>query len=132
VHRLTGAEPLNGFPSLTPHTNPNHFSNIAPYTSNMPMSFDNPNAFRPSSPLSAQPFAQTLRAPTMMNVGLIQPALAEPVPWDASAIERARAVHGPNCKSIPKLVISPHANPSTGKQSLYSMCPDCGSVEQAA
>lgn len=127
-------------PSLTPHTNPNHFSNVPPYTSNTSLGFDGVNAsgmgngtafIRASSPLSAQSFSTTLRAPNP-TTGLIQPMVTAPLPFDANPVERARAVHGPNCKSIPKLMISPHPDPLTGKQSMYSMCPDCGSCERAA
>ena len=119
------------YPSLTPHTNPNHFSNIAPFTSNTTLSFGNDGfAARATSPLNAQAFSTSLRGPP--RAGMMQPAANGPLPINASDVEKARSVHGPQCKSIPKLVISPHADPSTGKQSLWSQCPDCGAIERAA
>ena len=124
------------YPSLTPHPNPNHFSNHVPYTntsalntSRSPFQTDAPLAFaiRPKSPLSAQTFSTALPAPR--SAGLLQPALNGPLGPDATPIERARAAHGPQCKSIPKLTVSPYPDPGTGKQTMYSLCPDCGAIE---
>lgn len=107
------------YPSLAPHTNPHHFSNL---TNN------NPNSLRPKSPLSAQPFSTTLRAPPR-TPGLLQPTIAAPLGANATDVDRARAQHGPQCKSIPKLVMSPYPDVVTGKRSLWSQCGDCGAVE---
>ena len=91
------------------------------------------------SPISAQPYSSTLAPPQQYassampgSSGVFQPSAAGPLPIGASEIEKARASHGPQCKSIPKLVVSPYPNPLTGKQAMYTMCPDCGSCEQAA
>lgn len=105
------------YPSLTPHPNPNHYlnshtPNASPFT-------------RASSPLSAQAFSSSLRSP-----GVYQPTAAAPLAMDANAVEQARSKHGPQCKSIPKLKLSQYPDPSTGKQSMWTWCPDCGSVER--
>lgn len=111
--------PFQPYPSLTPHTNPHHFSNLSGV---------NPSLLRPKSPLSAQAFSTTLRAPR--TPGLLQPATAGPLAPGASDIERARAQHGPQCRSIPKLVLSQYPDPGTGERSLWSQCGDCGAVER--
>lgn len=108
------------YPSLTPHPNPNHYS-----------SQQHPSAFgRATSPLSAQAFSDSLKGPAGAR-GIYQPASAAPLAADASEIERARSQHGPQCKSIPRLKLSQYPDPVTGKQSMWTWCPDCGSVEKA-
>jgi hypothetical protein len=121
------------YPSLTPHPHPSHFTNLPPYTSRTASSASSlPLAHnRPASPWSAQPYSTTLRAPIPIR-GLLQPALATPVSADASDIEKARAQHGSQCKSIPKLVMSLHPDPITGEKSMWSICGDCGACEKAA
>lgn len=109
---------MDVYPSLVPHPNPNHFSNIPPYTS------------MPTSPFSAQAFSTSLSAPAPR--GLMQPSQSAALRADASDVEKARAQHGPWCKSIPRLVMSNYADPMTGQKSMYTMCQDCGMVEKAA
>ncbi|ORX36779.1 hypothetical protein BD324DRAFT_656613 [Kockovaella imperatae] len=124
------------YPSLTPHPNPNHFSNLPPYTNSASFNTytappENAVSFtvRPKSPLSAQAFSTTL-APPSRSAGLLQPTINAPLGPDATAIERVRAAHGPQCKSIPRLTVSPYPDPITGSQTMYSMCPDCGTIEK--
>ncbi|ORY34081.1 hypothetical protein BCR39DRAFT_518387 [Naematelia encephala] len=106
------------YPSLTPHPNPNHFSNHPSHS--------------PNSPWSAQPFTTSLRPVASPIRGVIQPSIAAPLPENASEIEKARATHGPQCKSIPKLVVSPYPDAVTGERSMWSVCQDCGAAERAA
>lgn len=105
------------YPSFTPHTNPHHFSNLT-----------SSGTIRPKSPLSAQAFSTSLRAPRAP--GLLQPTVAAPLGADATDVERARAQHGPQCRSIPKLVMSQYPDES-GKRSLWSQCVDCGATERS-
>lgn len=145
----TVSAPTPMYPSYTPHPNPHHFSN-------------HPTTVRPKSPLSAQPFSTSLRAPgfgadfgssggadrantasllaqaqaqaqtASSHVGILQPSAAEPLAFGASEVEKARAQHGPQCKSIPKLVLSPYPDPVTGTTSMWAMCGDCGAVERSS
>ena len=142
--------PTPMYPSFTPHPNPHHFSKL-------------PTTVRPKSPLSAQPFSTSLRAPgfgdpmgtygggadlanyagqaqaamqtgqlASSHVGILQPSASDPLQFGASEVEKARAQHGPQCKSIPKLVLSPYPDPVTGSQSMWTMCRDCGAVERSS
>jgi hypothetical protein len=149
--------PTPMYPSYTAHPNPHHFSN-------------QPTTVRPKSPLSAQPFSTSLRAPgfdgmgsgdafgqfgtsggaDLANyagqaqsamaqgqlgntpVGIMQPSASAPLGFDATEVEKARAQHGPQCTSIPKLVLSPYPDPVTGSQSMWAMCRDCGAVERSS
>jgi hypothetical protein len=70
--------------------------------------------------------------PPQPTLGLMQPTVHAPLPEGASEIDRARAQHGPQCRSIPKLVLSPYPDAVTGKQSMWTMCPDCGAVERSS
>ncbi|WVR07137.1 hypothetical protein IAU60_004178 [Kwoniella sp. DSM 27419] len=108
------------YSSLTPHPNPNHFSN--PH-------YQSGQNIRASSPLAAQAFSTGLPAPAPR--GLMQPASAGPVAFNASDVEKARNQHGPGCKSIPKLVMSDYPDPVTGNRSMWSICGDCGACEMA-
>ncbi|KAI9639703.1 uncharacterized protein MKK02DRAFT_40025 [Dioszegia hungarica] len=108
--------PCQPYPSLTPHTNPNHFSN-------------QPFSIRPKSPLSAQPYSTSLRAPRAP--GLLQPTSAGPLAPNANDVERARAQHGPQCRSIPKLVLSQYPDPVSGERSMWTHCGDCGAMERS-
>lgn len=121
---LTTAYPkLKVYPSLTNHTNPHHFSNLPPSSSSF--------TGRPKSPFSAQAFSTTLRAPSPAR-GLMQPTINSSLPPNASEVEKARTVHGTNCKRIPKLVLSDYPDPATGQRSMWTVCEDCGTVERAA
>ena len=118
------------------HPRPSHFTDTPVFlstTHETPSSPSSPSPAykRPRSPWSAQPFSTTLRAPTPV-CGLLQPTLTMPVSSSASDIEKARAQHGPQCKSIPKLVMSQHPDPITGEMSMWSICGDCGACEKAA
>jgi hypothetical protein len=115
------------YPSITPHPNPHHITN-------QPAAHPGFGIARSNSPLSVQPFSSGLRSPSSMTTtraGVFQPTLAAPLGENASDVERARAVHGPQCKSIPKLVMSEHADPITGQRSMWTVCGDCGSCERA-
>ncbi|WVN88226.1 uncharacterized protein L203_103427 [Cryptococcus depauperatus CBS 7841] len=104
------------YPSLTPHTSPNHFSN------------QNGNAmFRASSQLAAQPFSTGLPAPAAR--GIFQPTMSNPLPLNATEVEKARAQHGPWCKSIPRLIMSKYPD-INGKRSMWTVCEDCGACEK--
>lgn len=89
------------------------------------------SASAPVSPTAwnAQPYAQNLEAPK--GAGLMQPAVSAPLADDATAVERARAQHGPHCTSIPKLRMSDYPNAITGERSLWTVCQDCGAMEMA-
>lgn len=92
----------------------------------VPSTTNNSVPVTPISPWSAQPYATNLPAPA----GIMQPAvtvLAE----DATPTERARATHGSQCTSIPKLRMSDYPDAS-GERSLWAMCPDCGAMERAS
>lgn len=115
------------YPSLTPHPNPNHITN-QPRSSTH---HSNPLA-RSTSPLSVQAFSSGLRGPSQATRGVFQPTISGPLGADATDVERARAVHGPQCKSIPKLMLSQYADPATGEKSLWTVCGDCGSCERAS
>ncbi|WVQ67771.1 uncharacterized protein L199_005976 [Kwoniella botswanensis] len=121
-----GASQMKAYPSLTPHPNPHHFSNasLSSHHQHLP---SNTN-FRPTSPLAAQAFSQSLPAP---RNGLLQPSYNGPLPTNASEIEKARNIHGPHCKSIPKLVMSEYPDAATGRRSMWSVCGDCGACEMA-
>ncbi|WWC89428.1 uncharacterized protein L201_004352 [Kwoniella dendrophila CBS 6074] len=121
----------NGYPSLTPHPNPHHFSNHnQSLSSHSNYSKSNTN-FRSNSPLAAQAFSQSLPGPNSSK-GLLQPTYNnQPLPINASEIEKARNLHGPNCKSIPKLIMSEYPDPQTGRRSMWSICNDCGACEMA-
>ncbi|WWC70341.1 uncharacterized protein I206_104291 [Kwoniella pini CBS 10737] len=119
-----GSSQFKGYPSLTPHPNPHHFSN-ASLSSHAQYSATNGN-FRPTSPLAAQAFSQSLPAP---GRGLMQPAYNGPLPTNASEVEKARNSHGPHCKSIPKLIMSEYPDATTGRRSMWSVCGDCGACE---
>lgn len=116
--------PYQIYPSLTPHPNPHHFSNLSQTSS-----------LRPKSPLSAQTYSTSLRAPSSPHLGssrgLLQPTMSAPLAHNATDVERARAVHGPQCKSIPKLTLSQYPDPVTGKRSMWSQCGDCGAIERS-
>lgn len=118
------SHPTALYPSFTPHTNPNHFSN-------QPHGGSHYN--RATSPFAAQSFSTTLRAPSPRGTaaGLMQPAAGAPLPHNASEVEKARSQHGPHCKGIPKLRLSDYPDPATGERSMWSMCQDCGAIERS-
>lgn len=118
---MTDEESDKGYPNLDIYPRVDYFgagSSTAASTSNsVPVT--------PISPWSAQPYATNLPAP-----GVIQPTVAV-VSEDATPTERARATHGPQCTSIPKLRMSDYPDAS-GERSLWAMCPDCGAMERAS
>ncbi|KAK8864302.1 hypothetical protein IAR55_001549 [Kwoniella newhampshirensis] len=125
------------YPSLTPHPNPNHFSNKgyqSTLTAHPHSHTTNPNfsaaSGRPTSPLAAQPFSTSLAAPGQAR-GIFQPSHSAPLPPNATEVDKARAQHGPWCKSIPRLVLSEYPDAVTGQRSMWSICGDCGACERA-
>ncbi|KAK4689059.1 hypothetical protein P7C73_g1053, partial [Tremellales sp. Uapishka_1] len=99
------------YPSLTLHPNPHHFSQ------------------KPPGPWTAQSFSTSLKPPSSAK-GLLQPTVQTPA-WNANEVEKARTVHGSQCKSIPKLVLSDYPDPVTGNRSMWTVCGDCGACEMA-
>ncbi|WVQ80626.1 hypothetical protein IAT38_002731 [Cryptococcus sp. DSM 104549] len=126
-----GGGSMKTYPSLTPHPNPHHFSNGGSLSSHVHPHSTNGNFYngRATSPLAAQQFSTTLQAPGSAR-GIFQPTMSQPLPQGASEVEKARAQHGPWCKSIPKLVMSDYPDAS-GNRSMWTMCGDCGAVEMA-
>lgn len=121
------------YPSLTPHPHPHHITNKIPFSSTLGF-----GGKRSTSPLSVQPFSSGLRGPatnsalaTGARSGVFQPTISAPLGANATEVERARAVHGPQCKSIPKLKMSDYPDPATGERSMWTVCGDCGSCERA-
>ncbi|WWD17401.1 hypothetical protein CI109_101842 [Kwoniella shandongensis] len=126
------------YPSITPHPNPNHFSNKgfqSTLTAHPHSHTTNPNfaaaSGRPTSPLAAQPFSTSLAAPGQQIRGILQPTASAPLPPNATEVDKARAQHGPWCKSIPRLVLSDYPDAATGQRSMWSICGDCGACERA-
>ncbi|CAD6583260.1 MAG: hypothetical protein TREMPRED_003513 [Tremellales sp. Tagirdzhanova-0007] len=120
------------YPSLTSHPHPCHLTKLSSYSSpNMAESSPASPRYASSSSWTVQPYSTSLHAP-VPNRGLFQPTHAAAVPSDASATEKARAQHGPHCKSIPKLVMSQYPDPVTGEMSMWTMCGDCGACEIVA
>lgn len=109
------------------------------------------------SGIGVQAFSTDLQPPPT-RVGLMQPFVhsqdgAGGMVTDgvAGEVMKARSAHGyahfpsntscdvltvyyqffrrPHCKTIPRLVLSDHPDPNTGKRSMWTMCSNCGSVE---
>jgi hypothetical protein len=118
---------INLYPSKQGIANLGHHPNRYPYATSIPAQLSLLPKSRPASPLTAQAYSTTLAAP----VRLLQPAMAMPLSTNASEVEKARAMHGPQCKSIPKLVMSQYGN-EQGEKSMWTVCGDCGAAERAA
>lgn len=90
-----------------------------------------PSTYTSVSPTAwnAQSYASNLEGPK--GAGLLQPTVSAPLASDATAVERARAQHGPHCTSIPQLRMADHPNAITGERSLWTVCQDCGACEMA-
>jgi hypothetical protein len=122
---------VSPYPSLTAHPNPHHFTNAS-----SSFGAHAHTHARATSPFAAQAFSTTLRAPGHTSPrsgahGILQPAMASALPFNATDVDKARAQHGPQCTRIPKLVLSQYPDPITGKKSMWTVCEDCGACEPA-